>query len=158
MWLHGCTTCLEADLPSFLPRIVVGLAPAVCDQYRPQRVKKFILSFGGLQSYSPAGHSRGVQHFLSTWVDCCIHCFHLLFNAEQTAPDLRGSSNLRVFHVYRTSLCGLAAALLLCLYDLRSRMELKVWFPTGTRCCCRKEKGRRSNRTVVLQVSVSEGA
>ena len=63
-----------------------------------------------------------------------------------------------VFHIYCTSPWGLAAALLLPLYHLRSRMELQVWFPTGTWCCHRKEKEWWPNRTVVLQVSVSEGA
>lgn len=82
-WLHH----LPGGWPAFFPATDSRGAPAVCDQYRPQQVKKFILSFGGLQSYSPAGHSRGVQRFVSTWVDCCIHRFHLLFNAEQTAPD-----------------------------------------------------------------------
>lgn len=158
-WLHH----LPGGSPAFFPATDSHGAPALCDQYRPQQVKKFILSFGGYHTEHPAlRHPRQlatlVQRFLSTRVDCCIHRFHLLFNAEQTAPDLRGSRCLRVFHVYRTSLCGLAAALLLCLYHLRSRMELKACFPTGTCCCPRKEKGRWSSRALVLQVSVSEGA
>lgn len=68
-WLHH----LPGGSPAFFPATDSHGAPALCDQYRPQQVKKFILSFGGYQTEHPAlRHPRQ----LATLGMCSVSCPH----------------------------------------------------------------------------------
>lgn len=82
----------------------------------------------------------------------------MFFYAEQWPPI----SVVSTIHVYISLILhiawGLLAAQLLLLYCLYCRIQLKGWSPIGTQYGHGREKEQWSNYTMVLKISVLDGA